>query len=41
MDLVVVVVVVVAEDMVDPEDIVVDHLVIMVVDHQDIMVVAC
>lgn len=36
-----VVVVVVAEGMVDQEDMVVDHLVIMVVDHQDIMVVVC
>lgn len=41
MDLVVVVVVVVAEDTVDLGDMVVDHLVIMVVDHQGIMVVAC
>jgi len=40
-DLVVVVVVVVAEDTVDLGDMVVDPLVIMVVDHQGIMVVAC
>jgi hypothetical protein len=35
------VVVVVAEDTQDPVDMVMDHLVTMVVDRQDIMVVAC